>query len=447
MTPVHSLVRTFLDDQLGHHAIDVETHPDDRSLRYLERLYGHRDAALVSYFREGLSVQKLLRQVLGWGLGERRREARILDFASGFGRTTRFLVAEHSPGLVWVSDILPEALAFQERRLGVATLPSAAAPEGLACDRGFDLITAISFFTHLPAATFRGWLERLIGLLDDGGTLLLSVHDQSVLLPGRAMGANGFYFEELSEIEELDRGQYGSTWVTEPFVSRTLVGIDSTLRWRRFARGLWSYQDLYLVSRARWDAPPELALEPHGRLEELAPPSSTGRPAELAGWAADHDGSPVERVTVAVNGVVVAEGDAGGRRDDVAEFLGVAEARVGWRLAVAGPGGRALEPEDIVLVKAQSRSGCEFVIHVGTVEGTVVHLRLQEAERRIRELEHQVRERDLRLGKELRTRGALWWGVRGRDAELRALKRTLDASRFWKLRQQWWSWKRRLGLR
>jgi hypothetical protein len=40
--------------------------------------------------------------------------------------------------------------------------------------------------------------------------------------------------------------------------------------------------------------------------------------------------------------------------------------------------------------------------------------------------------------------GALWWSTRNRHFELKALKRELELSRFWKLRNRWWAAKRRL---
>ena len=54
-----------------------------------------------------------------------------------------------------------------------------------------------------------------------------------------------------------------------------------------------------------------------------------------------------------------------------------------------------------------------------------------------------MRRRDLELGRHKEIQGALWWGVRNRHFELKQLKSELELSRFWKLRNRWWSVKRR----
>jgi len=93
---------------------------------------------------------------------------------------------------------------------------------------------------------------------------------------------------------------------------------------------------------------------------------------------------------------------------------------------------------------ATSREGVEFTLQLESLADTIVYMRTESLHRRIADLEHQVRLRDLSLGRHKEIQGALWWGVRNRHAELKQLKSELLVSKFWKLRNRWWALKRLL---
>jgi hypothetical protein len=98
----------------------------------------------------------------------------------------------------------------------------------------------------------------------------------------------------------------------------------------------------------------------------------------------------------------------------------------------------------VLTLTAISRDGVDFTLQHESIADTLVYLRSESLHRRIAELEHEVRRRDLELGRHKEIQGALWWGVRNRHFELKELKSTLELSRFWKLRNRWWAVKRRL---
>ena len=52
--------------------------------------------------------------MLRWRFGSLERVGKILDFASGYGRVTRFLVRDVPPELVWVADVYADGVRFQE---------------------------------------------------------------------------------------------------------------------------------------------------------------------------------------------------------------------------------------------------------------------------------------------------------------------------------------------
>src|SRR5262245_2600183 len=298
---------------------------------------GDRERALCQYFRSGASLADSLGQVLRWRFGEPGRIGKLLDFASGYGRVTRFLVREIPPERVWVADVYAEGVRFQEERFGVHGIVSTVRPEDFSCGERFDAVLVTSLFTHLPEERFTAWLRVLLGLLAPGGMLVFSAHSPAVLPSGVDMPAAGFCFQAISESGSLDTSDYGSTWVTEDFVRAALekaAGAGASLH--RIERGLCNFQDLYLAipepgvdfSSLCFHGEPQLFLES----ARLAP----GR-LDLAGWAAVRSGA-VREVEAVLDGERLAAAPVAEPRPDVAEFLGgERHLRSGWVLACALP--------------------------------------------------------------------------------------------------------------
>jgi hypothetical protein len=156
----------------------------------------------------------------------------------------------------------------------------------------------------------------------------------------------------------------------------------------------------------------------------------------------------VARVEAAVDGRLASATTPDRPRADVASRFAALQpsadrALPGWELVLRPtPGGFPLGA--VLSLTAVSRGGVEFTLQHECLADTLVYLRSEALHRRVEELEHQVRLRDLALGRHQEIQGALWWGVRNRHFELKALRSELAVSRFWKLRNRWWSLKRRL---
>ena len=325
---------TLLDDYLrfavGDDGVDRRIAPGDPLLRFLDRLHHELPGrAVFDYFRGGWSAHRLLRQLLRLRFGAGAARATVLDFGSGYGRTTRFLVREHPRERITVADVMADAVAFQRDAFGVAGQVSTADAGALAIDGRFDVVVAISVFTHFNPADFPAWLERLYSMLQPGGILVFTVNDERTLLPGRELDGSGAWFEPASENERLDPRRYGSTWVDESFVARAL---GPRRRVRRpstggVPRGLWASQDVYVVAAPGGDPLPDplpIALEPAGVLEEatLEPSGALA----LRGWAIMPDGEPVARVEAAIDGATAGATVPDRARADVAaRFAATAE--------------------------------------------------------------------------------------------------------------------------
>ena len=219
-------------------------------LAYSLQHFDDANFAVSQYFNVALqqhhTAQQLLRQVFpdDW---HRRK---VLDFACGYGRHVRFLVLAHPPAQVWASEIQQDAVAYVAHEFGVHGLASQVDPEQFVTPYRFDFIWVASLFSHLPEARFHGWLKRLIELLAPGGVLCFSVHDVSVAPPNVDIPGSGIAFFRMSEIDELDRDVYGTTYVTPEFVRKAANGAaGDSCACLRFPRALANQQDLYVVTK------------------------------------------------------------------------------------------------------------------------------------------------------------------------------------------------------
>jgi SAM-dependent methyltransferase len=205
--------------------------------------------AAFTYFDSALKMLHPLRVLANWKFGGLTNCGRLLDFASGFGRLTRFLVQEMHPGALVVSDIQAEAVDFQQRTFGVDGFASVTDPATLRHDKLFDAIFVASLFTHLPEHRFHAWLAKLVGLLTPRGMLVFTVHDASLLARHRPVAPSGFDFNpHVSEVGSLAAAEYGSTHVSQEFVNRALdKASQGTGGHHRIPRGLW-HHDVYVYT-------------------------------------------------------------------------------------------------------------------------------------------------------------------------------------------------------
>ena len=165
----------------------------------------------------------------------------FLDFASGYGRSTRFLIQELSPKRVWACDIYANAIAFQRRHLGVHGVVSVPDPADFPRGQKFDFIFASSFFSHMPESSFGSWFKTLRYLLTPPRdprvqhARRLAAYPLDCIVP-----PEGMVFFPMSESRSLDANQYGSSYVNEEFVSRVVDGRPGANRGSIASRGAWS---------------------------------------------------------------------------------------------------------------------------------------------------------------------------------------------------------------
>ena len=329
---------------LAGEGLETRIHPADEMYRF-ELAAPHRtpDVAAVRYFATGAAIARTVAELAAWRYGSVAAVRSLLDFASGFGRTTRFLVRALPAGRITAAEIDPRAVRFQAETFGVAGLSCGSDPATLPVAGPFDLVLAVSFFSHLPAGRFEAWLARLASLVAPGGLLAFSTHGERVLPAGTHLSATGIAFAPRSETERLPGEEYGTAWVSPGFVARAAAAADPGARLFFFPDGLCGAQDLYVLVRPPLPPGPGplLSRDPLGALELAA--VENGR-VTARGWAqGDRDERPPDVRVWAGKALVAAspgEGPSGARRE--------------WRFEFETDG---ISPDAVIRIEAVSPRG------------------------------------------------------------------------------------------
>ena len=330
-------------------------HPADEMYRF--ELAGHRrtrETASVFYFSTGREIFRTVSEIAAWHFGGLEHVGTFLDFASGYGRATRFLVRAISPSRITAAEIDPGAVRFQQDTFGVLGYVSRARPDALTLSASFDFVLVVSLFSHLPAETFEAWLMRLYSLVTEGGVLVFSTHGPDLLPEGESLPASGLLFRPESETERLAGTDYGTCWVSEAFV-RGAAARASQRRARVSAhpKGMCGHQDLYVMSKPPFpSAPgPRLARAPLGALEGANVEGGTVR---AGGWASGDDDERPPDVKLYF----------GEKLETVSPGRGKEGARRDWSFTFPTS---AVSPDCVVRIEAESVRGARRLLVAETL--------------------------------------------------------------------------------
>jgi hypothetical protein len=226
-------------------------HPDDFLWKFIVGLaaFPQPEDAARFYFSDGAqSAQKLL-AIVNQKIQGRRYS--LFEFASGYGMVTRHLPRALPEAEITSCDIHRQAMSFIRDEIGVATMLSEHFPERLNVERRFDVVFALSFFSHMPEATFGRWLRRLWDLVDDGGVLVFTTHGAESVknFVDPDVSPAGFWFMPLSEQNDLDEREYGSTISLPPYVLKELSNFTNAADVEFSGAHWWGHQDLYVVPK------------------------------------------------------------------------------------------------------------------------------------------------------------------------------------------------------
>jgi SAM-dependent methyltransferase len=431
--------------------VDLGVHEEDEMWRlFYYRGSQNLDKSLVMYFHSGWKIWSIYRQILAWHFGAPGRVGKILDFASGYGRVTRFIVRDIPPERVWISDIYARGVEFQRQRFGVHSLVSTSDPADFHCDERFDAILVSSLFSHLPAQTFLPWLRKLLGLLTPGGVLVFSVHDEALLPAGHSgkgeLAARGLYFEEESESGSLSRAQYGTAWVTEGYVRAALdrmASDTSGLSVARYSHGFANFQDLYVaVGRPGVDFS---GLDVTGGIDGALDHCGFvfPRQIQISGWSVDRASSePLREIRVCIDGQAAASSTDLHPYPDAAALFPMENVQpVRWQLSFDLPE-RADHNSALLTLAAVDAAGrkhevFEGPLYIALLRSVRMGLLASYADQQRMRTEHEAELARLRAD------------AAAAEARINVLEigiAAMRASRFWKVRNRWFALKRRLRL-
>ncbi|MGF1492789.1 MAG: class I SAM-dependent methyltransferase [Microcoleaceae cyanobacterium] len=322
------------------------------------------ERAYVRYYFNGRRIFDALKQVVDWYFQGFENIEKFFDFASGYGRLTRFLTQEIPPEKIWVADILAPAIRFQTEQFQVNGIVSQSDPSQPLTSHQFDCILTCSFFSHMPEETFIGWMKTLYECLSPQGILLFSVHDRELLPEHLKIQSAEILFAPASESRSLPGQEYGTTYVGEAFVRQVVQTVSQgKAECYRISRAICRYQDLYLVTSdpKRDLSSLRFSHHPQGQLEKFCL-TPTGE-LHLQGWVSEiNSGGQIELISVLRNGEITHQ---------FCPAFSASNSRQSWSFQL--PAG-AISAQDDLLIKTVNRQGLEWVFDAASVE--VLHSRL-----------------------------------------------------------------------
>ncbi len=181
---------------------------------------------------------------------------RVLDFGCGCGRTLLWFAAPEGatpPASLHGTDIDAEAVQWCRQNLSHAefsvngALPPLAYP-----DASFDLVYAVSVFTHLDEGRQFLWLKELERITRLGGVVLLTVHGEHArgALPAEdaaAVERDGFRFVVSDSMRGIFPDWYQNAFHTKEYVlDRYAERFDVAAY---IPRGMNNHQDVVVLRR------------------------------------------------------------------------------------------------------------------------------------------------------------------------------------------------------
>jgi SAM-dependent methyltransferase len=178
---------------------------------------------------------------------------RVLDFGCGCGRTLIALGKRYSFDRLHATDIDAEVAGWCCEHLPLAScgVNEALPPLGYAGDY-FDLIYAVSVFTHLDEERQFHWLEELRRICKPSGVVIASLHgDRCVqhMVPDKAerVQEEGILFDASGGFDGMYPEWYQMTYHTEEYVREQFARYFTVVGY--LPRAI-DYQDIVVLQKA-----------------------------------------------------------------------------------------------------------------------------------------------------------------------------------------------------
>ena len=178
----------------------------------------------------------------------------ILDFGCGCGRVTLWMARQVAAGSeLHGTDTDAEAIAWCRNHLSARFTVNRPRPPLDYKDSSFDLIYAVSVFTHLDEDRQFEWLHELRRVLKPGGTLLFTVHGEQVWKEAVRRGEHldtldkhGFLFARSRKMEGICPDWYQTSYHTREYVMTRIAPLFDTTT---YINGGMGVQDAVVVRK------------------------------------------------------------------------------------------------------------------------------------------------------------------------------------------------------
>lgn len=237
-----------------NNSVGSQVHEDDFIFRFLieNPVFNCKDDAVRYYFNDGAKSAGKLRKLLFEELAiTPSSDATFLEFACGYGCLTRHLSKTLPEYKIISSDIHPQANQFLVDNFGASIVQSTSTPEEFPRDIAYDIIFALSFFSHMPRATWSRWLAALTDRLKPNGMLIFTTQGRgsAKYFGYPKLDETGYWFRADSEQKDLDISEYGQTIVSPGFVVAEMEKLPLAKLVLAKTEAWWEHQDLYVLQR------------------------------------------------------------------------------------------------------------------------------------------------------------------------------------------------------
>jgi hypothetical protein len=245
--------KLYCEEQAQQLKVCPDIHPNDFIFQFLfeNPSFQSKENAIQYYFNDGLKSAKKLSDLLTNICGfTENNNIRLLEFASGYGCVTRHLKNAIPFCVSTACDIHPEAIKFLQHNIVVKAELSAPRPEDLYLSPEFDVVFALSFFSHMPKVSFFRWLIKLASFVDPGGFLIFTTHglkSRKFLSPDLKFDLDGFYYRSASEQKDINTEEYGLSCTTPQYVFRETAKIKEFTPVYFHEGYWWNHQDVYVL--------------------------------------------------------------------------------------------------------------------------------------------------------------------------------------------------------
>jgi SAM-dependent methyltransferase len=182
---------------------------------------------------------------------ESDHQVSLLEFASGYGCVTRHLKTLGEKYDVLACDIHQDAVDFISDHIGVAAALSQRLPEKLDLPQRFDVVFALSFFSHMPPTTWASWARRLFDFVTPGGLFIFTTHGSACheVLGSPDLGPEGYCFIPSSEQKDLSTEDYGTMVIRPSYAFDVMRSVAHAIPIFSQERFWWGYQDTFIFRR------------------------------------------------------------------------------------------------------------------------------------------------------------------------------------------------------